>query len=479
MQLPVTDNSQWASWSRTNSSGSLLQRLVGNAAYLVCVTNATGYTWKIKGRPVPPAYQWTSSGVNLIGFPTVTNGTPTIDTFLAQAPDLKNNAQIYQYKGGSPGTLSPTAVNSVLWRATTFKRGQAYWFCKTNFYNTYYGPFAVDLSNSKGVDYSDTMSVSKFHLRNLTTNSLTITVKLAASEGAPDGQTVIKGVPPLLVRGVLNATNLTYACSNLTPSASSSWKLAAKGLAGSEVDVVLGLNRTAMTGNAGDTQAGVLSFTDSLGFTKLDVPVSATVSSSVGLWVGNASITQVGEYLKSYAYDTNLTDSSYGLPMLTTNVPSTNANYGAYIVTNTTTRLGSVQSPFPLRLIVHNPSNGPAVLLQRVYCGAGPGAQTNAIVATSEDKLNSAYLKETRRISAAHLPWTAGNTCWTFSDNLDQGSITVQVVTPYDDQASNPFLHTYHPDHDNLDDTFKKTLGPGMESYTIQRDISLCHECLV
>ena len=28
------------------------------------------------------------------------------------------------------------------------------------------------------------------------------------------------------------------------------------------------------------------------------------------------------------------------------------------------------------------------------------------------------------------------------------------VTLSYNDQASNPFLHTYHPDHDNLDATF-------------------------
>ncbi len=47
------------------------------------------------------------------------------------------------------------------------------------------------------------------------------------------------------------------------------------------------------------------------------------------------------------------------------------------------------------------------------------------------------------------------------------------VNTPYDDHSSNPFLHTYHPDHDNLDVTFKNQLPVGSESYGISRQITL------
>jgi hypothetical protein len=47
------------------------------------------------------------------------------------------------------------------------------------------------------------------------------------------------------------------------------------------------------------------------------------------------------------------------------------------------------------------------------------------------------------------------------------------VVLNYDDQSSNPFLHTYHPDHDNLDATFQHELPQGSESYQVTRQIAL------
>jgi len=475
-QLAASDNSQWASWSRTNSDASLLQSLVGNAAYLVNVySNYPGgsYTWKLKGRPVPASYLWTSAGINLVGFPTVTNSPPFFNAFLLLGSNLYSRLQttpttaggIYRYVGGPMQTnppANPAIIPSALWRSVPVTRGQAYWFCITNCDNTYFGPFSIDVAGTSGIDFDNTASVRSFRLRNQTSSNITVTLSLGASEAPPAGQTGIVGVPPLLVRGALNASNLTYACTNLAPDRTYACKLAPQGQSGSEASIVLGLNRSAMTGQAGSLWAGVLSLTDSLGFTKIDVPVSATVGTSGGLWVGNATVNQVGEYLKTYATGAN------GAPATSTNA----ADYGAYILTNTITRLGSVPTTYPLRLIVHNPTNGgPAVLLQHVFYGLD--AASNAIVSTTETALSRDYLKQARRISAAHLPWTAGNTPWAFNGSLERTSITVRVTTAYDDQAANPFIHTYHPDHDNLDTDFKTTLPPGVESYTIQRDITL------
>ena len=42
------------------------------------------------------------------------------------------------------------------------------------------------------------------------------------------------------------------------------------------------------------------------------------------------------------------------------------------------------------------------------------------------------------------------------------------------DAADNPFVHTYHPDHDNRDAQFSPAALPaGIESYTVTRNITL------
>ena len=52
-------------------------------------------------------------------------------------------------------------------------------------------------------------------------------------------------------------------------------------------------------------------------------------------------------------------------------------------------------------------------------------------------------------------------------------NLVVSVPLAYDDQSANPFLHTYHPDHDNLDASFTTTLARGVESYGVIRQITL------
>jgi hypothetical protein len=39
--------------------------------------------------------------------------------------------------------------------------------------------------------------------------------------------------------------------------------------------------------------------------------------------------------------------------------------------------------------------------------------------------------------------------------------------------GTNPFVHAYHPDHDNLDARFENLLDAGRESPAVQRNITL------
>lgn len=472
--------SEWTSWVRTRP-GSSLQRLSGDTAYLIRVgTNVTTYTWTIKGRPVPPRHEWTVTGLNFIGFPTVAVNPPRFDAFLAQSPELQSaSPEIYAYPGGELGAGNPLKLTSFLFRGTPVKRGQAYWVRAGEVFNRYFGPFEV-LAGSDGLNYGDHVSALSLRLRNLTANPLTISVALTPSETPPAGQPAFVGQPPLLIRGNLNSTNLTYGYTNLPTGGVRSWTLAAKGAPGSEIEVVFGLNRSAITAAPGALLAGILQFKDALGFSQVDVPVSAVASSTAGLWIGGASVNQVRHYLVSYQRGT-VTNT-----VATTNFATTNIEYtvtttpdallttsnGNYVVSSVDTSLGDVPRAFPLRLIVHNPAVGNAVLLQRVFYGLD--ASTNLIVSRGESALAPAFLKDARRVSAVHLPWTTTNTAWAFNGRLQtQTSLTTTVSVGYNDQAANPFVHSYHPDHDNLNATFKSVLPQGSESYSVQRNITL------
>jgi hypothetical protein len=61
-------------------------------------------------------------------------------------------------------------------------------------------------------------------------------------------------------------------------------------------------------------------------------------------------------------------------------------------------------------------------------------------------------------------------TASTSSATFAAGSSVVWNITHSYNDPLNPFVHTYHPDHDNLDARFSATpLAAGQESYTIVR----------
>jgi hypothetical protein len=457
-QQPVSGTSQWRTWRRTDVAGSSLQGLLPNAAYLVRVrSDLSSFTWQVKGKAVAPSHRWTGSGLNFVGFPTLPATPPTFEDFLAQSPaEFQQTAEIFRYPGGNLGVGNPARVFAL--RTTRVRRGEAFWMRSAEHYNSYFGPFDLTVSGPGAVDLGDASSVFSMRLRNLAPVPVVVTLNLVASEAPPVGQPAISGAPPLLVRGERNTTNLTYAYAGLPVGTPRTWTLASAGQLGSETEVVLGLDRSVLTGASGALHAGVLRFTDSLNLTRVDVGVSARVGSSAGLWVGSAGVSQVGQYLKTYSRDRD-------------NQPRINPD-GSYEVVGTNTNLGSVPGAYPLRLIVHNPATGPAVLLQQVF--TGENSASNIIVATREASLDRRALTQSRRISAAHLPWTAANAGWNFTGPLRLGSnVTASVTNRFNNHASNPFLHTYHPDHDSLDPRFQREVPQGSESYTVVRDISL------
>lgn len=456
-QQPTSGGSLWLNWKRSASiSANTLSRLTPNAAYLVRVDDSSPtYTWSLKGKPIPPRYQWTTTGLNFLGFPTPPADPPTFETLLAAVPDVKRAAEIFHYPGGELGAGNPARLFAL--RTQPVKRGQAFWIRSGGVFNRYFGPIELDLSTPAGVNFRDNLSQTRILLRNIQPAALTVTLALVNSEAPPAGQTAIVQAPPLLIRGALNTTNLTYGFSNLV-STPQTWSLAPQGQPGSEVEVVLGLNRSQMTGNPGDLFAGVLRFTDSLGLSQIDVGVSAQMGGTTGLWVGEAQVSQVQHYLKAYQND------AQGKTIVNSN--------GQYIAVSTNSSLGAVPRAFPLRLIVHSSTNVGTVLLQRVYSGLD--ASTNTIVSTSQDSLATDSIASARRISSVHLPWSAANAPWTLTGNLQQGgTLNATVDLNHDDQASSPFLHSYHPDHDNKDATFTQVLPSGVESYRVRRQIQM------
>lgn len=453
--VPTDTGSPWASWARGQGADAVLKRLAGNHAYLVRVRNDTPtFRWQVQGRPVAPNYSWTTTGLNFLGFPTPPDAPPSFENFLQPAPVLMNQLELFRYVGGPMGPGNPVRVFAL--NTTPVRRGEAFWLRAGDYFNRYFGPFALELPPGRSLDFGDASSASSLRLRNLTSQPLVVSLSLVPSESPPAGQPAIVGAPPVLIRGPRNLTDLTYGYFDL--SAPRTWTLPPAGQPGSDVEIVLGVNRNAMPGQPGDLYAAVLRLADSRSLSQVELPISATVASRAGLWVGAAAITHVRHYLTQYQRGED------GQPVLQPD--------GRYAVESVKDDLGTVGRPYPLRLILHTGADGGnARLLQRVFVGPKPDGTVG--LTTREELLDASQLAHARRISAVHLPWSANNVPWAGTGALrPDATLSVPVTVSYDD-AANPFLHVYHPDHDNLNATFDQRLDRGEESFDVRRDITL------
>lgn len=447
-QAPLDVNSRWLTWKKALPLQATLNTMIGNASYLIRVdeNETSDFELNLKGVPVPPSFVWSSSGVNFFGFSTVETGAPFFYDFLEPVPDLRLSAELYKYIGG-PIENNPEAVFNL--RNERVQRGSAYWMRADGLYNRYYGPFSLSLQSQTGVEFGTDASTYRIRLKNQTAEELVVTLESLASEAPPAGEVAIEGTPEVLVRGELDIETLKHTYSRLSDG-EVQWTLAPAGTEGSELEVILGLDRSAMTGADGAFYGGLLRFTDSLGFSQYDLPVNATKGSAAGLWVGDAAVTQVRHNLGFFQKEGE-----------------------EVLEVDRNTEFGGVARSFKLRLIVHVSDDGTTRLLQRVFYGLDDSL--DPVLTTKEGNLNVENLEVARRISSAHLPWSEGNDPWLFTggDFAEGDTITATVTIGADDHRSNPFLHTYHPDHDNRNANFNATLPQGIESFAITRELSL------
>jgi hypothetical protein len=117
----------------------------------------------------------------------------------------------------------------------------------------------------------------------------------------------------------------------------------------------------------------------------------------------------------------------------------------------------STPTPFNLRTLLHLSDGGTARLLSEVYLGQLAVAPNDVGLCTSESLLKQDALASAQCFSSSHLPMDQVITSGGGSFATDQ-TLTRVIHIPYDD-ATNPFVHAYHPDHDN-----KNARGEGLDA---------------
>ena len=502
--VPSSGVSDWDQWTRSAGAG---MTLLGQSAYLVKCSTATSFT--LRQMPQPPAVQWAQSGANLLGFPTsASGGYPTFANYFATFPAATQaNSTIYKYIGGDFSPSNPLQIPSPT--LDTVDRDQAYWF-SAEVAGDFYAPIEIELSNNAGLLFGRTGSVNTLWLRNRSANSVTVSLALEASAPAPGTSTAIPAVP--LTRLTYNPSTLLYEPEAL-PAANDTVQIDPN----SSVEVKFGINRAdaSMSSAAENTLfASILRLTDAGNLIDVSLPVSAQKGSLAGLWVGDIELTSVGSKVSNVAQAQATVaggtisalqvsgTGGYGysdqsLPTVTIAPPAaggvqatataqvTDGRVSGFTLTNAgsgyeiDSPLVSVAAPpplagtstprsFPLRTLLHiaDDAQQTTSLLSQIFIGPLAATPNTIGLTTRESLLQSDAKATAQRLVAAHMPLDQAISSGSGAVSVP-GSLIRTITVPFD-APSNPFVHQYHPDHDNTD-ARAAALAAGVESYDISR----------
>lgn len=495
--IPAPGTPEWKTWRRDGSVTTLTPELMtGQSAYLVrCSGVATDvYALSLKQSPKIPGNRWVRNGANLLGFPTFKNGAtyPLFSAYFTTFPAaIAANTKVFKYVGGELGASNPLQVFS----PTTERvdRTQAYWF-SAEVVGDYVSPIEISLSSSDGLAFGRTGSLITMYVKNRTAAPVTLTLTPTASEAAPAGQTVVAAAVPL-TRRTFNTSTLQY---EETPISAAFAEVIAPG---TTVELLFGINRgdPAMTSAAVDAFfASFLRVTDSGSLMDLYLPATAQKSSPSGLWVGDISLTNVSNKVSNKARANATASLTSGTVTSVALAPNTTGGFGytsapgvtiaappAGGVTATATATvangsvtgftitnpgsgyaiaspkveidppppqtgSSVPTPFSLRTLMHVPDTGSVKLLSQVFLGKLAPPTNGYGLCAVESLLKQDEKSSAQRLVAAHMPLTLPVS----GTGSVAGSLEFEVQIPYND-PTNPFLHRYHPDHDNKDARFQ------------------------
>lgn len=422
--IPSAGTAEWSTWKRDGSVLSLGQ-LLGQTAYLVKCSGSSSdsHSVAIIQRMLPPSAAWVRNGANLMGFPSYNNGStyPTMGSYFATFPAaIASGVKIYKYVGGEIGPGNPLQVFSPSFE--TLDRNQAYWF-DSEVVGNFYAPVEISLSKSGGLDFGRTGSTITLRLRNRSAAVSTVTISPVDSANAPTGQEAITGSVPLRSRS-FDAQTATWTETDITEP----YQVVVG--PNTAVELTFGIDRTVMTGDSNAFYASMLRFNDSAGLYDILLPATARKASLAGLWIGEARVSAVESKVPGSA-DTDTPQS------------------------------------YPLRYLIHVDDAGTARVLSQVFLGKLAGESPQDGITPLESNLSTADKAGASRIVAAHLP--LDRVLATTGSFAVGSSLSCTIATPFNDPVS-PFVHQYHPDHDNQSGS--TALVSGQESYDISRAVT-------
>jgi len=430
-----------------NSFLTTFRALIGGKSYLVELQGDKPITLTLNGEAVAEKTQWLSNSFNLAGFSVDPENEPTFAAYFEPAKELADQPS---YRLGNDGR----------WRLIENKQsevvhsGEAYLIhCEGS--STYSGPLVAAGEMPEGLEFGQDIESQTLTLKNETATPKTVTLTLAPSgeKSAEDAGTAAGGVvlyyKPLLAWRPMDVPIQV----TLQPKSKGQIELAVRRAEMAEPD------------SADATFESTLKITDGAG-TLINMPVTAQKAiNDAGLYVGLVVIDAVSE--------------AGALDSVT---PKATA------------------SSFRFRLIVHKDDHDPPKvnLLQHVTVmqvqpstvsdPQNPGQEIVVparYVLLADDSLIPNYTGVSlrdgeivgRRISTPVFSFQAPVEL--VKDGSNANVYTGSISTPYNDPL-NPFLHRYHPDHNNLNEYYEPftnaggtDVSDGVESYSFTRTVRL------
>lgn len=434
----------WFAWfpePRPEAFLSNLFSISANTAYLVRLEGSSSRTLSIRGRPRLTPARWQPDAFNLTGLPVSASAAPTFAEYFSASP-----AHIGQpiYRLSAAGQWQKVSSPA----STTVEPGVAYWIF-TRGKSSYQGRLGVVLDQSETLEYSAARDEIRVVLRNLSGLPGSVQIRRLAGDGLPltylneDPETGETGWPDLQQSLVVDVA------------------------AGGEAFLTLGLRRTQFSA---DRMEEVLELSDEHGqriwlaaggntTQPLDLVRSARGSSAAaapfaGLWVGEMQVQAVSEAQRA----------------------------------GTDPR--PVVRPFEQRVLIHVDSSGQARLLKDVIQMWQDGtSRPSAIdptynevdtpgrhVLITDPALVSLYTGPVNRdgrpvgLRFSTVAYDFAGTSIDLEGVFMPGGELSGTLVVGSNLPTNPFLHRYHPDHDNRDAQF---LNPVVEAYQVVRSLRL------
>lgn len=448
---PIWNRDRWLLYVPTNRLESIdnnLFQIDGGQPYLIQLSAAA--QWVVTGTPYFGPVTWKPDAFNLKGFPVDPDLAPSFQEFFRDSAahySSANNQLQPIYQLNSSGKWTQVDPSDLMDSRT------AYWVY-TKGASQYVAPIEIVMDSPNGINFDRGLRETIIRVVNRGAQTATASV---SEQGGPATSALKRGIfdpnagvkwdklPPILVASLDTGESLDMRLApdrSAVPDAGYASYLDIRDNAGTRFSVPIQVRRT---------------FTDVTGLPA----TQAQAAKLQGLWTGIISVTHVSEAHSGQLITNQV--SKTGDPLKITRQG----------INDTPT---PVSNPFQLRVLLHVSDDGQTRLLHEVWqmwqdgtyvtqpngskVVDKPGRYVLVTDGTRLSDFQSAILKDgrpsNRRLSSAAFffpPSSTGNEIL-MSGAFAVGQTNIGGYQLPATNPRNPYLHRYHPDHDNLDVQF-------------------------